>query len=121
MVRGLPNNSEALLDWLLVQPVDIVMRLMAYCMSRSIDTTFESSTAWYKKIGELVNLDVRTFWKPNAESYFKRVSKEHMVEVVNNAGGMLDVDLVKIKKGELATKAAEAIKDSNWLPELLVV
>lgn len=117
----LPKDSNDLMDWLLNQPLETVMSLMAYCTSRSVDVTFESATPSYKKIGAIVNLDAHAWWQPSADNYFKRVSKEHMIEVVSEAGCSIGVDIAKMKKSELAEKAAETIKDSNWLPALLVV
>lgn len=117
----LPTNADELLDWLLSQPQNVILGLLAYCTSKSIDVNSTQSNDHYQKLGVLFELDIRKTWKPTAENYFSRVSKSQMMDVVKETGCSLSVDVEKAKKGDLAKQVAEVIKDANWLPELLKI
>ena len=123
LAEKLPAKSDELLDWLLNQPQATIIELLAYCTSRSVDLTSPNSSYndKYKTLGNLFALDIHQTWKPTAENYFSRVSKTEMLEVVKLTGVNLNVDVDKIKKGDLANQVANAVKDTKWLPDLLVI
>lgn len=117
----LPEQPDDLLPWLLVQPVDILTRLLTLCSALALNAIngsgkHETTAA----IASAVRLDMADWWTPTANSYFGAVSKGLIAEAVKEAGMPQDAEaLGKLKKGEAAAKAEELLAGKRWVPTVL--
>lgn len=67
-----------------------------------------------------VALDMTAYWQPTAASYFGRVSKEPIVQVMRDGVSPQAGDnIVRMKKQEMTDAAEAALAGKGWLPALL--
>lgn len=119
----LPGDHEALFKWLLVQDVEGLMELLAYCTACSLDavegrerTDHNDSDSMARALG----LDMADWWEATAPKYFHHVSKAKAAEAVRE-GTSRDVlkDLSALKRVEAAEFAAKQVEGRRWLPRPL--
>jgi ParB family chromosome partitioning protein len=107
-----------LFGWLLNQPTEVVMRLMAFCSASCVDALqFTHSSAQPASAGviEAVALDMRQWWKPTAEAYFNAMPKARIIDAAAAITGKPDDGtLAKMKKGELAAQAEVLAGEHGW-------
>jgi ParB family chromosome partitioning protein len=117
--KRLPKSTDQLVPYLLTVPQDELVELLALLMSRTVYRTEQHSTG-IKHLHSLqtqMGVDLSAWWKPTAQSYFARVSKDHMMEVVTSqASAEAAAPLAKMKKAEAAAAAEKALEGINWLP-----
>jgi ParB family transcriptional regulator, chromosome partitioning protein len=117
----LPEQPADLLPWLLVQPVDTLMRLLTLCSALAFNAIngngkHETTAA----IASVVKLDMADWWAPTVTSYFGAVSKALIAQAVKEAGMPEGAEaLSKLKKGEAAAKAEELLAGKRWVPTVL--
>lgn len=129
LVAMLPETTGEgeLLVWMLKQPQNVVLDLLAFCTAMACDLTLQrddgkSADTDYKLMAHAVGLDMRNWWAADSASYFAHVSKSRMMQVVKDAVSIeKSVPLEKMKKGEAAVAATLAVASTNWLPSLLCV
>jgi ParB family transcriptional regulator, chromosome partitioning protein len=115
----LPEKADDLLDWIKAQSNDVVMALLAYCTSLSVDLN-ESSSKHFEIYTHLFKVNMHEFWKPTADNYFKRVAKGHMLEVAEQANvDVTNIDKDKLKKSDMAERIGEKVEKTDWLPSIL--
>lgn len=119
-----PNGDAGvrLLAWLLGQPQQVVLELLAFCVASSLDTVQEREGAspGFVELARALNLDMRKWWSPTAANYFHHVSKERTAAVLTEAVSIeAAVPLEKMKKRAAAEAAERALSDVAWLPEML--
>lgn len=127
LVAMLPETSGEgeLLIWMLKQPQTVVLDLLAFCTAMACDLTLQrddgkATDTDYKLLGQSVGLDMRNWWVADSVSYFGHVSKNRMMQVVQDAVSVeKSVPLEKMKKGEAAEAATLAVASTGWLPSLL--
>lgn len=69
---------------------------------------------------DALSFDVAEHVTPTADNYFGRVSKPLILEALKESGVEHEPEqLVKLKKGELATKAEALTAGSRWVPKLI--
>ena len=109
----LPQEQDALWDWLLAHPTDTLLALLAHCTACAIRPERGAALA------AAVPLDVKEWWQPSA-SYFTRIPKPLILAVVTEAkDGATADNIATLKKGEMAVKAAELLTGTGWLPAML--
>lgn len=117
------TSGENLFIWMQQQPQTVVLDLLAFCTSVSCDFTLMRETTGdnsFPAVAAAVELDMRNWWAPTAETYFSHVSKTRAMAVVQAATSIeRSVPLEKMKKTEAAEAAALAVVGTGWLPELL--
>jgi ParB family transcriptional regulator, chromosome partitioning protein len=114
----LPQESEALLDWLLAQPQATVLRLLAFCVAVTVDgvKSHERANA-SDALAQAADLDMREWWTPTAENYFGSIPKARILEVVAEAVAPdAAASLTQLRKAALAKAAEERLVGSRWLP-----
>lgn len=129
LVAMLPETSGEgeLLVWMLKQPQQVVLELLAFCTAMACDLTLQrddgkTDDTDYKVLAKAVDLDMRNWWVADSASYFGHVSKNRMMQVVQDAVSVeKSVPLEKMKKGEAAEAATLAVASTGWLPSLLRV
>jgi ParB family chromosome partitioning protein len=115
----LPGNPEALFRWLLAQPRDVLLDLLAYCTARSIDAVVarERTADQSDAIAEALGLDMADWWAPTAPNYLGHVSKAKALEALVEATGEHGTPLVvAMKKAEAAAHCARGLEGTRWLP-----
>lgn len=117
----LPGDADRLLPWLIGQPLDTLLALLALCSALSVsamsgreaDTTGDTLAA-------AVGLDMADGWMPTAGSYLAQVPKARIVEAVTEAVSIEKAaPLVKLKKGEAVAAAELLLQGTRWLPSPL--
>ena len=110
-----------LLPWLIGQPLDTLLELLALCSALSVsamsgreaDTTGDALAA-------AVGLDMADWWTPTAGSYLAQVPKARIVEAVTEAVSIEKAaPLAKLKKGEAVAAAEALLQGTRWLPSPL--
>jgi ParB family chromosome partitioning protein len=124
--KQLPGKQEALWDWCFKQKDGVLLELLAFCVSRSVDAIQrkheKGDTARFgeaDKLAAAIGLDMTDFFKATAENYFGRVSKPLIIEALKEAKVEITPAMEKAKKGELAAIAEREIGKAKWLPGLL--
>jgi len=117
----LPGDADRLLPWLIGQPLDTLLELLALCSALSVsamsgreaDTTGDALAA-------AVGLDMADWWTPTAGSYLAQVPKARIVEAVTEAVSIeMAAPLAKLKKGEAVAAAEALLQGTRWLPSPL--
>lgn len=104
------------LAWLQVQPWETVEKLLAALVAVSVDIVhrYPHQPAPGPGLCEYFNVDLTRTWRPDAEFLMQlpaAVIREALAEV-----GKDEPSLGKLKKAELAGRAAELLRDTDWLP-----
>jgi ParB family transcriptional regulator, chromosome partitioning protein len=119
-----------------MQPGDR-LRLLAHCVSLSVNALFEPSNrtndgrvsahtvtkriASANHLAIIIGHDMASAgWQPTRANYLDRVTKPRILEAVREARGEEMVHLIAhLKKGEMAIEAERLLDGSGWLPEPL--
>ena len=122
-VEAVANAETDLFSWLLQQPQEEVLELLALSVAASINTVAsreDSPAAEVSGLMNALNLDMSDWWEPTAQTYLSHVGKDRIIGMVANAvSPQVAQTLTKLKKGELV-KAAEAhLSGLRWLPDNL--
>ncbi len=122
-MSDVPSEREALLPWLLAQPQDANVKLLAALVSVTVYRVRHNNvpeTAHLDRLAGLVGLDMAKWWTPTAQSYLGHVSKERIAAVVVEAVGKDEAKpLLAMKKAEAAEAAERLLAGKGWVPELL--
>jgi ParB family transcriptional regulator, chromosome partitioning protein len=124
--KQIPGKEEDLWAWCLKQKQPVLLDLLAFCVSLSIDAIalkgeklegarFQTANALAKAVG----LDMTDYFKATAENYFGRISKSGIIEALKEAKVEITPAMEKAKKGELAAIADRELGPTKWLPEIL--
>ncbi|PYE87561.1 ParB/RepB/Spo0J family partition protein [Phyllobacterium leguminum] len=133
----LPNEEDALWDWLATLDEASRLALLAHCVAYGINALYErpnpySTTgisqagldrrmAEADRLARAVGLDmVDAGFRTTAENYLGRVTKPRILEAVWEGAGERAAQLIDhLKKGDMAKEAERLLADSGWLPEPL--
>lgn len=103
----------------------VLMSLMAFCTACSVDgvQTRDNGHTSPGKLDALetaIDFNLRDWWHPTKDGYFKGVKHDQIVESLKEAGmeGAAS-DAAKMKKGDAAELAEDRLKDSCWVPAWL--
>ena len=122
-VEAIAASDTRLFDWLLQQPQEEVLDLLALCVSASINTVTSREDAPAPEVSGLMNalqLDMADWWEPTAETYLSHVGKDRIIGMVSEAvSPQIAQTLTKLKKGELVKAAQEHLSGLRWLPDNL--
>lgn len=116
------EEGQSLLVWLLGQPMETLMELMAFSVACTLDAVQgdEARSQPFDETARALNLDMGKWWSATSDNYFNHVSKARAVQVVTLAVSPLAaVPLEKMKKGEAANVAERAVATVRWLPDVL--
>lgn len=114
--------TEGLLAWLLDQPEAIAHSLLAYCAARCFTAVQggDGSSSSADAVAAALALDMADWWEPTAATYFSRVPKPRIVEVVQQVvSAEAAAPLAAMKKREAAQQAERLVQGSRWLPDCL--
>ncbi len=116
----LPGGSAELFAALLAMPQDELVRLLAVCVSATVDVVTPRVTQRQsgKELAQAVALDMATWWQPTAEGYFRHVSKAVILEAVGEFAPDHVTRLAKLKKADIASEAERLADGTGWMPAI---
>lgn len=122
----LPGQSADLWTWLLEQPMDRLVDLLAFVTAANLNgvkTKHDQSgsrLANVEQIAVAVGLDMHQHWEPQA-AFLSRLSKGQIAEVLAEAGCTLQAvrAVEKVPKAEAVAEAEKLLEGTGWLPTLL--
>ena len=133
--KDLPQDDQALWDWLEAQSDATRMMLLAHCVGLSVNALYERANPYgatsagglarrmrqADRLARAVGLDmVEAGWRPTVENYLGRVPKPRILEAVREGAGDRAAELIAhLKKTEMATEAQRLLAETGWLPEPL--
>lgn len=120
-VEAVASAETDLFSWLLQQPQEDVLDLLALCVSASVNTVASREDAPAAEVAGLMNalnLDMADWWEPTAQTYLSHVGKDRIIGMVADAvSPQMAQTLTKLKKGELVKAAEKHLSGLRWLPE----
>ena len=124
--RILPKGSGALWDWMVGQEADTLLRLLAYCASRTVYAVKAQWNGDPKRLAHAdalaaeVGLDMAEYWIPTVETYLGRVTKARILEAVREGVSERDAEAIAgLKKPEMASHAERLLSGRRWLPVVM--
>ena len=123
----LPDDPDALWDWLLEKEQSVVLELLAFCVGQTVhavrlahDSRNEPRFLAADQLAKALNLDMGDWWKATEESYLGRIKKDQILGAITEGTGETNLeDLRRLKKTELVATAEKHLADTRWLPEIL--
>ena len=124
--RILPKGSGALWTWMVGQDADTLLRLLAYCASRTVYAVKAQWNGDPKRLAHAdalaaeVGLDMAEYWTPTVETYLGRVTKVRILEAVREGVSERDAEAIAgLKKPEMASHAERLLSGRRWLPPVM--
>ena len=133
----LPEDDDAVWDWLAALDEASRMALLAHCVSFGVNALHEKPNpyggmgvteqglrmrlAQADRLARATGLDmVAAGWRPMVGNYLGRVTKARILEAVREGAGADKAQLVDhLRKGEMAREAERLLAETGWLPEPL--
>jgi ParB family chromosome partitioning protein len=122
---SLPTQAK-LFDWLLVQPRDVLIGIIACCTALSVHAVtshFPFDKDEQSRIDAVLaaaDVDMADYWQPTREAFLDHVSKAVIEAAVAEAKGKAEAGEVSaLKKGDAAARAEEMLAGTRWLPAAL--
>lgn len=121
----LPGQPADLWSWLLEQPTDTLLELLAFVTAANVNGVkakndqSKGRLANAEQIAEAVGLDMRHHWTADA-TFLNRLSKAGIAEVLEDAGcaPQLVRAVEKAPKAEAVQEAEKHLAGKGWLPPL---
>lgn len=118
----LPERWAQDFRWLLDWSTDDALGLLGFCSAATVCCFQErvygkSQTSNLDALETAMGFDLADWWQPTAEGFFRRMSKDQIVGALTEAGKKGNAsDAGKMKKGDAADFAEEALKGTRWVP-----
>lgn len=99
--------------------------LIAHCVALTINAVRQPherrpGLAFADTLATALSLDMTAFWRPTVQSYFGRVTKNHILDAVRESVSVETADrMAGLKKPDMAAMAEEQVATAKWLPGLL--
>jgi ParB family chromosome partitioning protein len=94
------------------------VRLLAVCVVATVDVVTPRAAQHQPgtELAQAVGLDMATWWKPTADSYFRHVSKAVLLQAVAQFAPEYVNRLAKLKKADIASEAERLVEGTGWMP-----
>ncbi|MBD9524296.1 ParB/RepB/Spo0J family partition protein [Ensifer sp. ENS02] len=120
----LPGNPADLFDWLLEQPQDTVLSLLAFGAAHSVNAVEKKFTdrrngiEQANQLGRALKVHMPDWFETTGDSYFRHVNRTTIEFAVAEAkGGEAELSVrAAAKKSEAVTIADRLVAGSGWLP-----
>lgn len=114
----LPQEPGELFTVLLDKSQEELVQLLALCTAPAVDVVTPRATASQPgaELAQALGLDMATWWKPTADSYFQHVPKAAILDAVAQFAPNEVQRLSKLKKAEIAQEAERLAEGSGWMP-----
>ena len=111
-------------DWfeLLVGPYQWACEsIIALAVAKNIDVVMTSDKATDRgaSLARVLQLDMKAFWQPSEENFFRMLNKAQIIEAVTSVKPEMAVALQALKKPEVIKRAVEILGESGYLPKPL--
>ncbi len=131
-----PTGSEAAFDWLLEQPRQSLLEILAVLVAGAIDLSHEGVTrddgrkqTMADKLAVALDLDMAQHWKPDI-AFWSRLPKAALIDALIGAPSLTQLSEAertafqkahaKRTKNEIAKSVEQALDGTGWLPDLLI-
>jgi ParB family chromosome partitioning protein len=112
-----PQDGDGALPWLIAQPMEVLIKILALCSAKSIYAGAGSlRQARVDLVADAVGLDMTNYWAASGDTYFKSVPKALIAEGIAEVDPEKAKAVDKLKKGEAVALAEGVLIDSKWLP-----
>ncbi len=116
-----PKQPAALLRWLLAQPRETVLELIAFCTAVAFDamagTVGQRERDETQPLAQALALDMADWWQPTAGGYFEALSKAKIAQTVAEVlGADQAAGLADMKKADAARVAEQRLAGTRWVP-----
>jgi ParB family chromosome partitioning protein len=120
----LPGDSADLWSWCLEQDESTLRELLAYfaaCSVNGVQQKHDRPNAPHLQHADMLasalKLDMTTWFTPTAENFFGKISRKAILALVDEAkGAPMGPGLEKLNKADLASRAAQIVQGTGWLP-----
>ena len=125
---ALPGDPADLWAYVVGQMPEQRAALLAHCAALTLDAVQRPGEGRYGKhrhadqLAEAVSLDMTAYWQPTEQAYFKRVTKQQIIDAVREGKGDVEAGRMEVecrKKADMAARAEHLLKDGGWLPQAL--
>lgn len=103
-----------------------LMALLAHCAALTVNAVRvpweqrPDARATAENLASVVTLDMTAHWTPTVQSYLGRVTKAHILAVVQEGVGDEAAERIAgLKKAEMAQAAEQLLAGTGWLPPVL--
>ena len=123
--RQMPQDAEAIWDFVVGLDGDSRASLLAHCVSLSLNAVrgFERrplALAHAETLATALDLDMTAYWKPTAGRYLDRVTKAHVLAAVTEGVSAEAAGRIAgLRKSEMVAAAEPMLVHTPWLPALL--
>lgn len=124
--KRLPKDTAELFVWCLEQERSVLLDLLAVVAAHSVDlivTNGQSDApqqAHCDAISNALSFDLASWYRPSAEGYFAKLPRAAIIAAIEEASGKpVAPAWQKLKRDELAKKAAKSVSATRWLPAYL--
>lgn len=122
--KRLPKDAAKLFAWCLEQKRNVLLDLLAVLAAHGIDAVIgkerfhtQARLTHADALGDAIGLDLASWYRPGADNYFARVSRSSILAAIEEATGKKPAPAwQKLKRPELAKKAAKLVAPTKWLP-----
>lgn len=115
----LPGSPDALFGWLLAQPQQTLIELLAYCTARSVNAVAGRPGGRNQSdaLADALGVDMADWWLPTERRYLGSVSKAKALEAVKEATAIDPAQATTgMKKAEVVAYCASKLEGTRWLP-----
>lgn len=120
----LPENWKTDFAWLLARSDEEIHALLAYCTAHALDGLSEQISARghiLDGVEAAMNFDLREWWTPTAESYFRKLNKKQLSATLAEMGCETAArEVPDMKKDTAAARVEREAAALNWLPDWMV-
>jgi ParB family chromosome partitioning protein len=130
------EDEMALLAGCLDQPIEKLLEALAIFMAETIDLTHGGVLPEHRRLQRMsdalaaaLDLDMARHWEAT-QDFWEAVPKAFAIAALETAPSVVALGVAerkgmiaafaKMKKAELASTAAQTLKDTGWLPDLLI-
>ena len=118
--KDLPDDAEELFTVLLAMEQDTLLRLLAVCVASTVDAvTSDAHGDRAALLARAVGLDMRAWWTPTAEGYFRHVTKAVILADAQQFAPEHAARLAKLSKADCASEAERLVAGTGWMPAML--
>jgi ParB family chromosome partitioning protein len=132
----IPSDAAAALGWLIAQPRQTLLELLAVLISGAIDLQHEGASRddgrkqqLADQLAVALDLDMTQHWRPDM-AFWSRLSKSALIDIRLSAPAMADLSdaeraafqktQAKRTKDDVAKSVAQAMENTGWLPDVLI-
>jgi ParB family chromosome partitioning protein len=133
--QAVPEGAR-ILEWCLVQTRDTLLRTLAAVTAQAVDLTHERGAPGDRErqtladtLCEALQIDMKEFWQAD-DTFWTRLPKAELLSVLHDSPAMDNLSekqreaqrkvFSKLKKDELATRAAAAYARDFYVPDMFI-